>query len=44
MKMFGVNVERGIKKVMEVVVPVAVGVFIEGAFDISGKVKKLLKM
>ncbi|WP_269140580.1 hypothetical protein [Archaeoglobus neptunius] len=41
--MFGINVERGIKKAMQVVVPVAVGVFIDGAFDISGRVMRLIK-
>jgi hypothetical protein len=39
-----VNIDRGMKKAMEVVIPVAVGVFIDGAFDISGKIRKFLKI
>lgn len=39
-----IDVEKGIKKAISVVVPVAIGVFIEGAFDITGKVKKFLKL
>ncbi|WP_456469226.1 hypothetical protein [Archaeoglobus sp.] len=39
-----IDVEKGIKKAISVVVPVFIGVFIEGAFDITGKVKKLLKL
>ena len=42
--MFGIDVERGVKKAMQVVIPVAVGVFIDGAFDISGKIRKILKI
>ena len=36
--------ERGFKKAMQVVIPVAVGVFIDGTFDISGKIRKVLKI
>lgn len=38
------DLERGFKKAMQVVIPVAVGVFIDGALDISGKIRKVLKI
>ncbi len=37
------DLERGVKKAMQVVIPVAVGVFIDGALDISGKIRRILR-